>query len=148
MDPVKRAVLYSLIWLAAVTVATGIALAAVRTVEAAHGRGPLGPEVERIREIRPSPIPTEGTEALPKVTEEVRGRYGTFVVSCLGPYAVGEAVRPAQDAGWRAISFEPGPDDDVDAVFVKASLSLEVEVFCDQGRPTIADIEHNRFTGE
>jgi hypothetical protein len=148
MDLVKRAALYALTWLVAVTVATGVALAAVQAVgDAALDRGPLGPAVQPIEETELGAIPTDGPDAWPKVTKVMRGQYGAFVVSCLGPYAVGENVTAEDEDGWQAISFEPGPDDDVDAVFAKDTLSLEVEVYCNQGSPTIADIERNRFTG-
>ena len=41
------------------------------------------------------------------------------------------------------MSFEPGPDDDVDAVFANAGRSVELEVFCNRGTPTLAEIERH-----
>lgn len=143
----RKAALYAVAWLAAVGVATAIGIASVEAVgDAARGRGPLGPVVEPRQEINASEVPSVRLQALPEVTEAVRGEYGAFVVSCRGPYAIGGRVEPAE--GWRAISFERGPDDDVDALFAKGDGSLEVEVFCNRGRPTLADIEHNEFVGE
>ena len=43
------------------------------------------------------------------------------------------------------VSFEPGPDDDVDAVFAQARRSVEIEVFCNRGVPTVAEIERNEL---
>jgi hypothetical protein len=139
--------LYSATWLAAVGVATGIGIASVEAVgDAARGRGPLGPAVEPRQRAGAAPPPGSELEGLPNVTEVLHGEYGAFEVTCRGPYALGESVEPAD--GWRAISFEPGPDDDVDALFARGDGSLEVEVFCNRGRPTLADVEHNEFAGE
>ncbi len=43
------------------------------------------------------------------------------------------------------MSFEPGPDDDVDAVFSQGRRSIELEVFCNQGRPTLAEQEEHEL---
>ena len=50
-------------------------------------------------------------------------------------------VPDAPAAGWRVISFERGPDDDVDAVFASGRRSVELEVFCNRGEPTLAELE-------
>lgn len=47
--------------------------------------------------------------------------------------------RPA----WRIVSYERGPDDDVDAVFGNRLESVDLEVFCNRGEPTVAEIERN-----
>lgn len=47
--------------------------------------------------------------------------------------------------GWRAVSFESVPDDDVDAVFTTGARSIEVEVFCNRGEPTVCDLERNEL---
>ncbi len=73
------------------------------------------------------------------ITEE----FGVFVVECRGVVAYGIAVRPDTAAGWRVVSFERGPDDDVDAVFARQRESIEIEVFCNRGRPTVAELERN-----
>ncbi len=40
---------------------------------------------------------------------------------------------------------EDGPDDDVEAVFAQARRSVEIEVFCNRGEPTVAEIERNEL---
>ena len=65
--------------------------------------------------------------------------FGTFVVECRGVVAYGIETRTRD--GWRTVSYEPGPDDDVDAVFAKQGRSIEIEVYCNQGRPTLGDRE-------
>ena len=45
--------------------------------------------------------------------------------------------------GWRIVSWEKGPDDDVDAVFSDGRNSVDLEVFCNRGRPTLAELERN-----
>jgi len=60
-------------------------------------------------------------------------------VQCQGTIASG--IETITTDGWRVVSFETGPDDDVDAVFVKGKRSIEVEVFCNRGVPTVAGFE-------
>jgi hypothetical protein len=74
-------------------------------------------------------------------TDTVDGEFGTFRVGCRGVVAYGLDYAPAR--GWRVVSFEKGPDDDVDAVFSSRGRSVDVEVFCNQGEPTVAEIERN-----
>ncbi len=52
-------------------------------------------------------------------------------------------VRPDKAAGWRIVSWEKCPDDDVDAVFSDGRNSVDLEVFCNRGRPTLAEPERN-----
>lgn len=73
------------------------------------------------------------------VSEEIKGRFGVLPVTCRGFAATATAPRPAP--GWRAVSFEQGPDDDVDAVFVSGRRSIEVEVYCNRGRPRLGETE-------
>lgn len=56
---------------------------------------------------------------------------------------LGVGVGPDEDAGWRVVSWEKGPDDDVDAVFSDGRNSVDLEVFCNRGRPTLAELERN-----
>lgn len=138
----KRALLYLGIWLGAVAVATGIALAAIGAVgDAARGRGPIGAEVTPLQDSDPDPeeIPSD----LPGRTRDIKGEYGTFRVSCEGPYAAGIRVEANKAAGWSVLSYEKGPDDDVDAVFSDGRSSVDLEVFCNRGRPTLAELERN-----
>ncbi len=39
------------------------------------------------------------------------------------------------------VSYEKGPDDDVDAVFSNGRRSFDLVVFCKRGRPTVGEIE-------
>jgi hypothetical protein len=129
----------TLAWVVAAVVAVSVGLAAVTTVGASiRGRGPLGSEVnlEDVREGTASPDPNA-----PRVRDTVKGEWGRFVVECQGAIAYGVSVRAAQ--GWNVVSYEQGPDDDVDAVFSSAGGSIDLEVFCNQGRPTISDLERN-----
>jgi len=116
-----------------------VGLVAVSTVGASiRGRGPLGTEV--VPEGREGVVqPTRLAEPGPSRTFE--GEYGAFEVRCRGSYAVGVDARPA--AGWRTVSYERGPDDDVDAVFSNGGSSVDLEVFCNAGRPTLAELERN-----
>ena len=51
--------------------------------------------------------------------------------------------RTNPEGGWRIVSWEKGPDDDVDAVFSDGQNSVDLEVFCNRGRPTLAELERN-----
>ena len=142
--------LFALAWLVAAALAVSVGLAAVNTVdEAARGRGPLGQEVQPLRadalqplDGTPSPDPDRR-----RVQEALTEEFGTFVVACQGPLAVGVSVRANRQEGWQVLSFEPGPDEDVDALFTDGSRTAEIEVYCLQGRPTIDDIERSELTG-
>jgi hypothetical protein len=134
-------------WLAAVVLATGLGLLAVSVVgDAARGRGPLGDVVTGpggpASTMATSTPVDDGRES---VREHLTDDYGTFTVSCRGPWATGMAATPGQ--GWRVVRFEPGPDDDVEAVFASEAELVEVEVFCNRGRPTVAEVDRSRIAG-
>ena len=74
--------------------------------------------------------------------------FGGFLVECRGVAAYGIEARPDTAAGWRVVSFERGPDDDVDAVFSQDRRSIDIEVFCNRGEPTIAEVERNELPDE
>lgn len=144
----RRPVLYATAWAVAVVVAIGVGLAAVETVgDAIRGRGPLGGEVirgaadteESVRRSRPDPDDSV-------VSRDLTGDWGTFTVACQGAYASGRDAVADTGNGWRVIRFEPGPDDDVDAVFSSRRHLVEIEVFCNRGLPTIAEIERDNLT--
>lgn len=136
----RRALGFALGWLAAVVVAVAVALVAVTTVDdSLQGRGPLGEGLDDLPEPRSV---QEQIEGLPQVVREIRGEYGVFEVACQGAYARGISANAAD--GWRVVSFEPGPDDDVDAVFSSRARSADLEVFCNQGEPQV-EIEHNEL---
>ena len=65
------------------------------------------------------------------------------MVALPGPIAFGTRHGRRPDDGWRMVSYEGGPDDDVDAVFSNGRRSVDLEVFCNRGEPTVAEIEDN-----
>jgi hypothetical protein len=141
---VDKRVGYSLAWIVAAVASITIGLAAVSTVGASiRGRGPLGNEVVRDNEQPARPDP--GAE---RVTDEVSGEFGTFVVECRGVFAYGIDVEPDTANRWRVVSYEEGPDDDVDAVFSNGRRSIDLEVYCSRGKPTVAEIENNTLPAD
>lgn len=138
----RRTLGFALGWLATVVVAVLVALLAVTTIDdSLQGRGPLGEDLDSL----PSPLSVQQQiEGLPRIKRSIQGEYGTFVVACQGAYVFGLSVAPAE--GWRVVSFERGPDDDVDAVFSARGRSTELEVFCNQGEPQV-EIEENELLG-
>ncbi len=131
---------YVAAWLVAALVAVAVGIAAVSTVGASiRDRGPLGIEVARDVDRRePVPTPDPGV-AMRRDT--VTGEFGEFVAGCRGVVAYGLSARAVSP--WQVVSYDQGPDDDVDAVFSRRGRSIEVEVFCNQGKPTVAEIERN-----
>ncbi|WP_028644501.1 hypothetical protein [Nocardioides sp. URHA0020] len=128
---------YVLAWLVAAAVAVAVGVVAVSSVGASvRDRGPLGNDVPDVDATEGAATP-EPSAAV--VRRTVDGEFGSFAVECRGAVAYGRAAVPA--AGWRVISYEQGPDDDVDAVFARGGRSVELEVYCNQGRPTIGDRE-------
>jgi hypothetical protein len=146
-----RPALPALTWISAVVLATALGLAAVGLVgDAARGRGPLGHAVTRADAPQSGSSSTTGDAASPAddsdrvVRRSISRDFGTFLVSCEGAYAHGIAATPANDGGWRVVRFEPGPDDDVEAVFASLDEVVEVEVFCNRGRPAVAELDRSR----
>jgi hypothetical protein len=130
----------ALAWLAcaALSVTAGV-LAVITVGDSLRDRGPLGNETIRNAELvdgqaRPDPD-------APAVRDSIDGEWGEFVVECREVYAIGVEAMPDTASGWQTVSFEPGPDDDVDAVFVNGDRSVELEIICHRGQPTIADLE-------
>jgi hypothetical protein len=136
----RRVIRYAAAWLVAALVAVAVGVFAVTSAGAGiRDRGPLGtglPGVAPDATYTPDP-------AAERVRTEIDDAYGTFVVECRGSVAYGVEARPDEAGGWRVVSYETGPDDDVDAVFAKGPRSIEVEVFCNRGRPTVADREEH-----
>lgn len=129
------------LWAATTAVAVMVGVFAVSTVGATiRDRGPVGDEVARDDSLSPASAPD--TDA-PAVGDEIAGEWGAFDVECRDTWAYGVGVRPDKEAGWRIVSWEKGPDDDVDAVFSDGRNSVDLEVFCNQGRPTLAELERN-----
>lgn len=128
---------YAAGWLLAASLAVTVGLVAVTSVGASmRGRGPLGNEAIRTAELNDDAVVDPDD---PVVRRSIDGDFGSFVVACQGTLASG--VDTTTREGWRTISIEPGPDDDVEAVFARGDRSIEVEVFCNRGEPTVAEIE-------
>lgn len=129
------------LWAAVTAVAVLAGVFAISTVGATiRDRGPVGDEVARDTSVQATDVPAPDG---PKVRDEVSGEWGAFVVECRDTWAYGVAARPDRAAGWRVVSWEKGPDDDVDAVFSDGRNSVDLEVFCNRGRPTLAELERN-----
>lgn len=139
--PSSRALGYVAAWFAAAAVAVAVGLVAVTSVGASvRDRGPLTGETQALRDVGiDGDLTVTPDPSAQRVSREFAGAYGVFTVTCQGATALGDAARPAE--GWRAVSYETGPDDDVDAVFAAGDRSIELEVFCNAGRPTLADVE-------
>ena len=141
----RRLLGWTLGWVTAAALSVLIGVIAVTSLGASfRDRGPIG-DNELIRQAdlaEGSPTPDPDAEA---VRGSIDDEYGSFVVECRGVYALGIEARPDTAAGWRTVSFERGPDDDVDAVFANQRRSIDVEVFCNRGEPTLAEIEYNEL---
>ena len=93
-----------------------VGVLAVSTVGATiRDRGPVGDDGDA-RRLDPRPVVRPVPEG-PAVRDEIAGEWGAFDVECRDTWAYGVGVRPDKAAGWRIVSCEKGPDDDVDAVF-------------------------------
>jgi predicted outer membrane lipoprotein len=145
-SPSRRTLAWTLGWLLAAAFSVAVGAVVVTQLGASNrDRGPIG-DNELIRQAEL----TEGS-ATPDPDAEVVRRsideeFGSFVVECRGIYAYGVEVVPDRAAGWRVVSFERGPDDDVDAVFAQARRSIDIEVFCNRGEPTVAELERNELS--
>ncbi|GAB3197189.1 hypothetical protein GCM10027062_08350 [Nocardioides hungaricus] len=140
----RRWIGYVAAWLVAAAAAVTAGVLAVTSVGASvRDRGPLGNEVQRVESIGGSAKPLPGAA---RATRTIEDDFGTFEVECRGAVAYGLATRA--NPGWRTVSYEPGPDDDVGAVFARAGGSIEVDVYCNQGRPTVSDIERKTLSDD
>ncbi|WP_299057514.1 hypothetical protein [uncultured Nocardioides sp.] len=138
---------YAVAWVICAVVAIAIGIAAVTTVGASvRGRGPLGDgDIERPQQADLVASPRPGAE---RVATTVSREFGELDVECRGAVAYATDARPDTAAGWEVVSFEPGPDDDVDAVFSNRGRSIEFEVYCNRGQPELADYETNTLPGD
>ena len=131
------------LWGVAVVVAVTIGVAAVTGLgDQVRNRGPLG-DNELVREAGQRTGPATPDPGDPEFEETFSDDFGKFVVACRGKYAIGVETLPNTAAGWRTVSYEPGPDDDIDAVFSNGRRTQELEIYCNQGRPVLAEIENN-----
>jgi hypothetical protein len=149
-DPInsRRALAWSFAWLLAAAASVTVGVVVVTQLGASsRDRGPIG-DNELIRQaelIEGAATPDPGAPVVRRSMEE---EFGSFVVECRGVYAYGVEVLPDEAGGWRVVSFERGPDDDVDAVFAQERRSIDIEVFCNRGEPTIAEVERNELPEE
>jgi hypothetical protein len=133
-------------WVVAAALAVTIGVIAVTTVGASlRDRGPLGDEAARDTATLPDQDarPVEVDPDAERVERTIVEEFGEFQVACQGLYATGLDARPDEAAGWRVVSYEAEPDDDVDAVFANDDRSIEIEVYCNRGEPTVGDLERN-----
>ncbi|WP_370289789.1 hypothetical protein [Nocardioides sp.] len=134
---IPRPARYAGAWVLAAALAVAVGVTATTLVGGSlRERGVIGSSdlVGRAEIDRVEPDPQAAA-----VSEEIAGRFGAFPVTCRGFAATATAPRPAP--GWRTVSFEQGPDDDVDAVFVSGRRSIEIEVYCNRGRPRLGETE-------
>jgi len=141
---VRRALAWVLAWLLAAALAVTVGVLAVSSLGASiRDRGPIGDnQLIRQADVDEGGAGVDDTGAEP-AQRTFSDEYGSFVVECRGVYASGVSTDPDTAAGWQVVTFERGPDDDVDAVFVNGDVSIDVEVFCDRGEPTIAEVERH-----
>lgn len=146
-DPsnLRRALAWTLGWLLAAAASVTVGVVVVTQLGASNrDRGPIG-DNELIRQAELTEGAATPDPGAAVVRHSIDEQFGSFVVECRGIYAYGVEALPDQAAGWRVVSFERGPDDDVDAVFARERRSIEIEVFCNRGEPTIAEVERNEL---
>ena len=133
--------IYVGLWAATTAVAVLVGVLAVSTVGATiRDRGPVGAEVVSDTDATRTSVPSPQG---PRVREAITGEWGAFDVECRDTWAYGVGVRPDDGDGEGEVDGEEGPDDDVDAVFSDGQNSVDLEVFCNRGRPTLAELERN-----
>lgn len=146
----RRALAWVLAWLLAAALAVTVGVLAVSSLGASiRDRGPIGDnELIRQADVDEGGGSVDGTvdDGAEPVQRTFTDEFGSFVVECRGVYANGVSTAPDTAAGWQVVTFERGPDDDVDAVFLNGDTSIDVEVFCDRGQPTIAEVERHVLT--
>jgi hypothetical protein len=133
-----RLLRYALAWAVAAVVAVAVGIFAVTSAGAGvRDRGQLGTALPAVAGT-PSADPSAQRQRA-----DISDAFGVLVVECRGAVAYGVDARPDEAAGWQVVSYEQGPDDDIDAVFANGPRSIEVEVFCNRGRPTVSDREEH-----
>lgn len=141
-QPVGHWVGFLVAWVGAATLAVVGGVAAVSALgDQIRDRGPLGDNdlVRNAQNTQPAtPDPNE-----PVIERTFSDDFGEFVVACRGKFAIAVDSRPDEAAGWRTVSYEPGPDDDIDAVFSNGRRSQEVEIYCNLGRPVLSEVENH-----
>jgi len=109
-------------------------------------RGPLGDnELVRNAQLQTQTPTLDPDEPLVEAT--FTDDFGSFTAACRGQWAIGLEAVPDRGSGWRTISYEEGPDDDVDAVFSDGKRSQELEIYCNLGRPVL-ELENNTLPSD
>lgn len=128
---------YVLVWVVGAIAAIAVGVLAVEIAGAGlRDRGPVGSS-DLVGREDPSDLAPDPDD--PKHADTITGDYGEFDVECQG--VVIRGFEPRTAPGWRTVTFETGPDDDVDATFESADAIIEVEIYCNGGRPTLAEEE-------
>jgi hypothetical protein len=133
----RRRAGYVAVWLVAAAVAITVGILAVEVAGAGlRDRGPVGSS-DLVGRDDPSDLTPDPDD--PTYTDTIVGEYGEFDVECQGVVIRGSEPRTAP--GWRVVTYETGPDDDVDATFESADSIIEIEIYCNGGRPALAEQE-------
>lgn len=144
----RRVLTWTLGWLLAAAASVTVGVVVVDQLGASNrDRGPIG-DNELIRQAQLAGESASPDPSAEVVRREIVEEPGTFVVECRGVYVEGIDAVPDTAAGWSVISFERGPDDDVEAVFANDRRSIEIEVFCNRGQPTVAEVERNELPAD
>lgn len=131
---------FLLAWIIAAALAVTVGVVAVSRLGAeVRDRGPQGDSTMLRTYGDAAGSPTLDPQA-ERVEKTFDGSYGSFTAACQGRFALGLEARPA--AGWRVVSYESGPDDDIDVVFSDGSASQELEIYCNLGEPVLGEVEH------
>ena len=136
----RQGVGLTLAWVVAAVLAVVVGVTAVTSLgDQIRDRGPIG-DNELVRDLGLGVDGASLDPGKPRVEETFTYDFGALVVACQGRFAVSVAA-PEPAPGWRTISYERGPDDDIDAVFANGRRSQEIEVYCDLGRPELGELE-------
>ncbi len=141
----RRALAWTFGWFLAAAASITVGVLVVDQLGASNrDRGPIG-DNELIRQAQLAGDSASPDPEAEVVRRDIEEEFGVFVVECQGVYAAGVDARPDEANGWSVVSFERGPDDDVEAVFAQQRRSIEIEVFCNRGEPTVAEVERNEL---
>lgn len=117
-------------WLVATLLATLIAFTATHVVgDVVRGNDPVGEAFDLA-----APPSTRPPRSAPQpATKAFSTAAGQMTVTCTGRIASLDDVTPAP--GWSLTEREDGPDEDVDVTLTRATSSIVIEVYCNQGQP-------------
>jgi hypothetical protein len=137
----------TLAWVVAAVLAVVVGVTAVTSLgDQIRDRGPIG-DNELVRDLA---LGAEGGTLdpdEPRFEKTFTYDFGSFTVACQGRFAVSVGA-PEPAPGWRTISYEQGPDDDIDAVFSDGRRSQEIEIYCDLGRPELGELEDDTLPND